>query len=87
MKKLSISIIVGLLILSIAAIAKDEKKLKQFNKKLLGEMEQVLNDNPETYEKDVKIDRRSPASVVGKAQENIEILDEVEEQANTSKEW
>lgn len=70
--------------ISAAALAKSVN-FEQFNKKLVSEIDSVIEDNPETYE--TKPRGRAPASVKPEVDSTSKQLDEFEEQASGHKSW
>ena len=75
----------GLFIISASVFSKEDGTLKNFNKQMNHNIEEVLESNPQIYETR-NIDRR-PASVKVQDPDSIESLDEAQEQANSLKPW
>ena len=87
MKKLLIIAILGTFAMSLSVVAKESKSLKKFNHKLLTNIEQILNDNPELIEKNEKeVLQRKPSSL-DEHHKSSEALDNVEEQADIVDQW
>lgn len=76
--------IIFTLLISSFAMAK-EVDLETFNKKVIENIDSVIEDNPELYEK--KSRGRSPASVRPEVDPTSKQLDKFEEQANGQKSW
>lgn len=70
--------------ISTSSLAKSVN-FEQFNKKLVSEIDTVLEDNPEVYEQNTR--GRFPASVPSKVDTTTKKLDEVAEQASGQKSW
>ena len=73
-----------LMIISTVALSKSVN-LEQFNKRVIADIDAVIEDNPELYEK--KNSGRSPASVQNEVDGTTKKLDEIEEQASGQKSW
>lgn len=76
-----------LFILSFSVEAKDID-LSKFNEKINSEIDEVIKDNPQMYEKNNIQNRgRMPASVNPEGKRAIDQLDQIDEQADTHNAW
>jgi hypothetical protein len=85
MKTLITFIALFTILFSLNLLAKKDVSLKSFNKEMQKNMNEVIQDNPQMYEtKPIRMNR-APASV--SPVETTQKLDEVEEQADSPKDW
>ena len=82
MKKLLLLIC---LVFSTVLIARTDIDLSSFNKHMIQNMNEVIEDNPEIYE--TKNPGRVPASTKAVEIDTTDKLDEFQEQANGQKSW